>query len=133
ARLVKEIRDVPVLLGGSHVSAIPEAMLRDPHVDFIIRGEGEKPLVDFLNEWLSGAPRWESVANLGWKQDGRLILNELQENFPIEELPIPDLSDFRLEDYRYAGKPLAFLVTSRSCPHRCSFCSVHATFGFRYR
>ncbi len=28
---------------------------------------------------------------------------------------------------------MVFLVTSRSCPHRCSFCSVHATFGTRYR
>jgi radical SAM superfamily enzyme YgiQ (UPF0313 family) len=28
---------------------------------------------------------------------------------------------------------MAFLVTSRSCPHRCSFCSVHRTFGTRYR
>jgi radical SAM superfamily enzyme YgiQ (UPF0313 family) len=28
---------------------------------------------------------------------------------------------------------MAFMITSRSCPHKCSFCSVHTTFGTNYR
>ncbi|MBU0504648.1 radical SAM protein, partial [bacterium] len=56
-----------------------------------------------------------------------------QENYPIEDIPMPDLSDFKAEDYLFARKPMAFMVTSRGCPHRCSFCSVHATFGYKYR
>jgi radical SAM superfamily enzyme YgiQ (UPF0313 family) len=35
--------------------------------------------------------------------------------------------------YALAGKPMTFMVTSRSCPHKCSFCSVHTTFGTNYR
>src|SRR5258706_6220280 len=31
------------------------------------------------------------------------------------------------------GKPMTFMITSRSCPHKCSFCSVHTTFGTDYR
>jgi radical SAM superfamily enzyme YgiQ (UPF0313 family) len=28
---------------------------------------------------------------------------------------------------------MTFMITSRSCPHKCSFCSVHTTFGEKYR
>ena len=38
-----------------------------------------------------------------------------------------------LATYTLAGKPLTFMITSRSCPHKCSFCSVHTTFGHDYR
>jgi radical SAM superfamily enzyme YgiQ (UPF0313 family) len=55
------------------------------------------------------------------------------ENFPIDDLPIPDLSDFPPTSYTFSGKPMTFMITSRSCPHKCSFCSVHTTFGTDYR
>jgi len=123
---------VPILLGGSHVSAEPERMLEHPAVDFVIRGEGERPFVEFLRVFREGGS-WESVPNLGWKDRGISRLNPLGENFPLQELPPPDFGDFLPNTYDYCGKPMAFLVTSRSCPHRCSFCSVHRTFGFDYR
>ncbi len=62
-----------------------------------------------------------------------LSFNPVQDNFPIDELPIPDLSDFAPATYALAGKPMTFMITSRSCPHKCSFCSVHTTFGTDYR
>ncbi len=129
---LKAALGVPVLMGGSHVSALPERVLADAAVDFVIVGEGEKPIVEFLREF-SGSKNWSQVSNLGWKKDGQLIFNKRQDNFPIEELPEPDLSDLNLQNYLYDKKPLSFVVTSRSCPHRCTFCSVHQTFGFRYR
>ena len=55
AEAVKKALDVPVLLGGSHVSAAPEQMLGHPAVDWIIRGEGEKPLVELLRALLQGS------------------------------------------------------------------------------
>jgi len=51
----------------------------------------------------------------------------------LEALPMPDLSDFTPKSYTLTGKPLTFMITSRSCPHKCSFCSVHTTFGTDYR
>jgi len=62
-----------------------------------------------------------------------MVLNALADNFPIDDLPFPDLSDFAPATYTLAGKPMAFMITSRSCPHKCSFCSVHTTFGAAYR
>ncbi|MSR78047.1 MAG: B12-binding domain-containing radical SAM protein [Candidatus Omnitrophica bacterium] len=132
AEEIKKRIPVSILAGGSHVSACPEQMLAHPAIDFIIRGEGEKPLVEFLKAWIAGQS-FENVSNLGFKKEGQLILNSLQENYEFEKLPHPDLSDLSPAAYLYERRPLSFVITSRSCPHRCTFCSVHKTFGLRFR
>ncbi|WP_061248220.1 B12-binding domain-containing radical SAM protein [Leptospira alstonii] len=132
AEAVKKVLDVPILMGGSHVSACPTLMLSNPNVDFIIRGEGEKPICDFLKEFQTDK-RYALVDSLGWKENGKLRLNPVGENFSIPELPPPDLSSLSKEHYLFEGRPMRFIITSRSCPHRCSFCSVHTTFGTKYR
>lgn len=132
ARKIKEHHSAPVLMGGSHVSASPVSVLEDPAVDFIIRGEGEKPLVEFLRAYGSGRSL-ESVPNLGFKRSGRIVLNGMEENYPLNALPPPDWSDLDHDLYRYGGKRLCFISTSRGCPHRCAFCSVRTVFGPQYR
>ena len=94
--------------------------------------KARKPFVEFLRRLQNHQPV-ETVANLAYKRHGEFVLNPIEDNFPIEELPMPDLSDFTPASYTLAGKPLTFMITSRSCPHKCSFCSVHTTFGTDYR
>jgi radical SAM superfamily enzyme YgiQ (UPF0313 family) len=131
ARVKKHLR-MPVVVGGSHASAVPESMLASPSVDYVIRGEGEKPLVELLR-YLRGENDIASVPNLSYKRNGVHCSNPMGENFPLDELPFPDLSDTAPSTYQFAGKPMTFMITSRSCPHKCSFCSVHTTFGTNYR
>ncbi len=95
AARVKRRLKVPVLIGGSHASAAPESLLSSPHVDYIIRGEGEKPFVEFLR-FLRGQRRIEEVPNLAYKKDGEVYFNPVADNLPLDDLPIPDLSDFQL-------------------------------------
>jgi radical SAM superfamily enzyme YgiQ (UPF0313 family) len=132
AARVKKHLGIPVVVGGSHASALPESMLASPFVDYVIRGEGEKPLVELLR-YLRGENDVASVANLSYKRNGRHCSNPIGENFSIDELPFPELSDTSVSAYQIAGKPMTFMITSRSCPHKCSFCSVHTTFGTNYR
>ncbi len=132
AERVKRRFSIPVVLGGSHASAVPASLLSSPHVDFVIRGEGERPVVELLR-FLQGRSSIDDVPNLAYKIDGKLRFNALADNFPIDELPFPDLSDFSPAEYTLARKPMTFMITSRSCPHKCSFCSVHTTFGQDYR
>ncbi len=132
AARVKKASNAIVVIGGSHASAVPESLLASPHVDYVIRGEGEKPLVEFLR-CRQNHQAVEATANLAYKRNGEYVLNPIEDNFPIEELPSPDLSDFTPASYSLAGKALTFMITSRSCPHKCSFCSVHTTFGTEFR
>ena len=132
AARAKKISQAIVVMGGSHASAVPESLLASAAVDFVIRGEGERPFVEFLRCLQDHRPV-EAIANLAFKRHGEVVLNPIEDNFPIEDLPIPDLSDLAPQSYKLAGKPMTFMITSRSCPHKCSFCSVHTTFGTDYR
>jgi radical SAM superfamily enzyme YgiQ (UPF0313 family) len=132
ARQIKKRHPVPILVGGSHVSASPMSILGDPAVDFIIRGEGERPLVELVRALLAGTSLTE-VPNLGYKRNGEPVLNAIGEPYPLNELPFADFSDLPEERYLYQGKPLCFMTTTRGCPHRCTFCSVHLTFGEKFQ
>jgi len=123
---------VPVVVGGSHVSAAPLAVLEDPCVDFVVRGEGERAFVELVRALAQGGSL-ETVPGLGFKKDGEQILNPVEENCELDTLPFADFSDLRRENYTLAGKPLCSLTTSRGCPHRCAFCSVGPSFGPGHR
>src|SRR5205807_5047733 len=98
AARVKRRLKVPVLIGGSHASAAAESLLASPHVDYVIRGEGEKPFVEFLRAAENQACI-EEIPNLAFKRKGEFVFNPTQDNFPIDELPFPDLSDFKPSTY----------------------------------
>ena len=76
AARVKKRLNVPVIVGGSHASAVPESLLSSPNVDYVIRGEGEKAFVEFLR-YLKGQRRIEEVPNLAYKRAMNLFLIRL--------------------------------------------------------
>jgi radical SAM superfamily enzyme YgiQ (UPF0313 family) len=51
------------VIGGSHASAAPQSLLASAHVDYVIRGEGEKPFVEFLRR-RQNHQSVETLANL---------------------------------------------------------------------
>ena len=129
-RLADDLRakGVTVIMGGPHVSFMPEEALS--HCDYVVRGEGESvfpDLVDSLASQQKPAPR----PGLSFKNDeGSLVDGHMAEVVDFESLPSPDFS--------LAGRNPGFetppiVVTSRGCPHNCSFCSVTPLFGRKYR
>ena len=55
--------------GGYFPSLYPAPVLRAPYVDYLVRGQGERTLVDLLGV-LAGRADPASVAGLGWKDGG---------------------------------------------------------------
>jgi len=65
-----------VVLGGPHVTALPEQILRNqPGVDFLIRGKGEEPIIQLI-EAIEGHRPFEFVESLSWRQCGQIIHNQ---------------------------------------------------------
>jgi len=149
ARAIKEVHDCPVVLGGPHVSVLPEESCEKPYVDIVARGEGEDTWIDISNrleDYLKDQPTYstaefmdpaknifEGCTGVTYKtSDGRI--NNTMDRSPIadlDSLPWPAYSHFKMEHYTNL-QPTADLVdgarsfsimTSRGCPYRCTFCS----------
>lgn len=118
------------ILGGVHITALPQNLPTD--VDIGVIGEGEQTLRDLIQAILSARelPRPEvlkKIAGIVFWEEGRLRQTEARENLPqIDEVPFPDRSAF----IRNIGT--AYLMTSRGCPYTCSFCVIPGvTKGYR--
>ena len=132
---------IPVILGGPHVTFLPDEALA--HGDLVVRGEGEGAMDALLDLWSHGHvaatdPRHAAVPNLSWKDGAGVIRhNELAPWITdLDALPVPDFSlAGGTADCVIGGKRTVMVQTSRGCPFDCSFCSVTGMFGkkFRYR
>lgn len=123
----------PVIMGGPHVTFLPEEALG--HCDWVMIGEGETAFPLFL-ETLRSHGDWTKVPNLAWRQGGELRRSEANVPFvELDSLPAPDFSLVKGETLYMSGKRVVPVQTSRGCPFDCSFCSVTGMFGrkFRYR
>jgi len=107
---------IPIIVGGPHVSVLREAVLKEcPDIDFGIVGEGERVLVEFCK----GEIPLEEIPGLLYRRNGEVVSGpppELQ--MDLDSIPFPRYKNFQLK--RYARERT--LVTSRGCPYRCIFC-----------
>lgn len=132
---------IPVILGGPHVTFLPDEALA--HAELVVRGEGEQAMSALLDLWTDGyvkAPDadYARVPNLSWRDAaGAIRHNPLAPWIAtLDNLPVPDFSlADGTADCRFGGKQTVMVQTSRGCPFDCSFCSVTGMFGkqFRYR
>jgi len=121
---------VVIILGGAHVSAIPERTLEAfPSIDFGIVGEGELSLFELLARLEDGRPI-DDVAGLAFRRDGRVCANPRAPYIDdLDALPppawdlLPDFPHrFQPSIFSYPRTPVATLITSRGCPFSCTFC-----------
>ncbi|MBI2844211.1 MAG: radical SAM protein [Armatimonadetes bacterium] len=118
---------VPVVLGGSHTTFLPEEALR--HADYCVRGEGEETLIELVDALESGAEP-VGINGLSYRRGEEIVHNPARGLIrDLDSLPFPDLSMIR-QNERMTIKPIS---TSRGCPFDCNFCSVTRMFGRGYR
>jgi anaerobic magnesium-protoporphyrin IX monomethyl ester cyclase len=116
---------VKTVVGNVHATFCWEELLRDPNVDFVVRGEGEATMADLVRA-LAAGEGWERIAGLAWRKDGVPVSNAPR---PLAQdldafRPAWDLVDWPLYWYRPSPEGrLAIASSARGCGQRCSFCS----------
>jgi radical SAM superfamily enzyme YgiQ (UPF0313 family) len=122
---------IPVIMGGPHVTYLAEEALG--HADFVIRGEGERALMELIDARENGGD-YSEVSNLSYRKNREIIHNPKQplaDN--LDSLPYPDFSLLKRDQPTKGGRSTIPVLTSRGCPFDCSFCSVTGMFGKKYR
>lgn len=131
AKMIKELDGNAIItVGGIHPTVEPEEALNTGYIDCVVRGEGEKALLEFLNRARKGDIGFEDTKNTVYKdKQGKIIYNEIEkESFDINELPIFPYHLFNRDKY-----DLGFILSSRGCPFNCIFCSQRAITKGKYR
>ncbi len=145
-RLVENIRKympcVKIVLGGVHPTVLPDETLAETGADFIVRGEGEKIIVNLANALFYYDQPLDGVRGITFYDGGEIRSNpdesliEDLDSIPYpawEMIPPVFYSSYTMQLYK--RRPVvATILTSRGCPFGCSFCAsrVHGK-KIRYR
>jgi radical SAM superfamily enzyme YgiQ (UPF0313 family) len=116
--------DVPVVLGGSHPSFLPESSLEQTGADFVVMGEGEETLADLIRRIEAGDTRYADIPGLAYRDASGSIVTTAPRPLidDLDSLPFPDRESlYRPDSYR--SDDMGMIMTSRGCPFNCTFCS----------
>lgn len=149
ATAIKSIKDIPVVLGGPHVSVLPAESVERPEVDIVVRGEGEAvwiKICEIVERAKRNNPAFTARDLLDPQAqllDGLLgisyVTTDGQERHnpdhppiaDLDTLPFPAYHHFKMDRYTNLqpatdavdGAKSFSVMTSRGCPYRCTFCS----------
>lgn len=138
AQKIKLAGDYTTIIGGPHVSSLPQETMQEGCFDYGVIGEGEQTIVELANAITSGdAGKISKIHGIifrngsgTFRTQARTYIENLDElPFPARHL-LPSLDHYTYLYYKYS--PTATIVTSRGCPYQCTFCD-HSVFGYRIR
>jgi len=122
---------VKVLIGGPHVSFMPEEALE--YADIVAIGEGENMILPLI-EALEGKRDLSTVPGIAYLVDGKMHKTEpVKPVMDLDELPTIDFSLLQGGLQKGFISTIVPVMTSRGCPFNCSFCAVTKMFGHKYR
>jgi len=116
-----------VVMGGPHASVVPEDVLEDKNVDFVVIGEGEYTFLE-LAEALAAGANIENIKGIAYRKDNKIIFSgERNNNGDLDNIPLPVRHLLPMHLYsasvvRSRRNPALHMVSSRGCPYNCSFC-----------
>jgi anaerobic magnesium-protoporphyrin IX monomethyl ester cyclase len=144
------------ILGGPHLTLLPDESMQRPEVDLVVRGEGEDTIVQVASNLASliangkwqmanrespqrfGRAMWSRIAGLSFRDENGDIVHNSSRSLrkDLDGIPFPAHHLFKIE--RYANlqpitdglnlKARAYtIVTSRGCPYNCIYCSKAVT------
>ncbi len=127
ARKVREKHpDCLTVWGGIHPTTVPEEVISQDVVDFLVIGDGELPMVKLLDA-LGNGQKFDDIPNLWFKQNGTVKKGAHSFLAKGNEFPEPDKTIF--ENF-IPIKEYYLTVSNKGCIQKCSFCSENFKFDF---
>ena len=135
SRMVREKlgKEVTIVFGGPHPSALPKESLLESDFDIVAIGEGDETIVE-----IAEGKKLSDVRGIYYKERDEILSTSAPERIKdLDSLPFPALDLFDIERYKCSKivsrkTPMCDLMTSRGCVFNCSFCGKR-TFGRSFK
>jgi len=142
--LQERLPEVLVILGGKHVSVVPDDIYEgtQPVFDLAVIGEGEQTLLEIMRTleqhgskrgFLEDVAALEDIRGIAFQRNGRLVKTAPRPFIEdLDSLPLPARDLLPIHRYkpvgnRYKRLPAFSMVAIRGCPYPCTFCSEART------
>lgn len=141
AQMIKKAdKKIKILLGGPHLTALPEETMRKfPYFDIGVLGEADITIGELL-EALDSNSDLSNIKGLIYKKGNKFIKTAPRDFIKdLDTLPmpaydlLPDITKYYMPPANSLYRlPSASIITSRGCPMQCTFCA-NVVFGNRCR
>jgi anaerobic magnesium-protoporphyrin IX monomethyl ester cyclase len=136
AKAIKAAKpDCKIIVGGWHASYMPDSLLDNPEIDYVVMGEGERAITQLATAIVSGKEEIIStIPGVAYKRLGKTIKNQPQFIENMDEIPYPARHLLPLELYDRTieflnAKPADVMSISRGCVFNCGFCETRKLWG----
>jgi radical SAM superfamily enzyme YgiQ (UPF0313 family) len=143
-RIKTELPKKIVVFGNVHAMVYAKEYLSSSCCDAVVHGEGEYVFLDIIRVVESGSKDFTNIKEVSCMFNGSVVGNRcdgLVSNLSVLPKPARDLVDRKWYNFAPISN-LAFsggkndigkhLFTSRGCPNRCTFCTVHRSMKVRF-
>lgn len=126
-RAIKNVCNVPIIVGGAHATALPESLL-EVGADYVVMGEGELTIIELVDAILTKSSPVENIKGISFMLGNRLVKTKRRQMIEdINSLPLParhllPMHKYKTSEARANRNPSHSMIVSRGCPGACSFC-----------
>ena len=138
AKHLKEYdKNLPIVMGGPHVSAMYHEALGTGYVDYVVIGEGELTALELIDYLKTGRPEIENILGLAYIDKNMIVKRNNNRPFirDLDTLPEPARHLLPMDHYTLFDKPIKIIhiMASRGCPYGCIYCTTSYFWGRIYR
>ena len=136
AKAIKQAQpNCKIVVGGWHASYMPDSLLANPEIDYVVMGEGERAITQLATAITNGNElAAATIPGVSCKRNGESIKNQPKFIENMDEIPYPARHLLPLELYDRTiefldAKPADVLSISRGCVFNCDFCETRKLWG----
>ena len=137
AKAIKELSpSCKVVAGGWHASYMPDTMLQNPEIDYVVMGEGENAMVQLATLITNGNDEKAiaKIPGVACRLKGKIVKNPPNIITDVDSIPYPARHLLPMQIYdRQIGylsvKPVDVVNVIRGCPYDCAYCETKNLWG----
>lgn len=137
---------IPIVIGGIHPTVFARDILNKySDIDYCVLGEGESSFLELVESLINNRSV-ETIDGIAFRDKGIIKVNPKTSFITnLDALPFIDYGVLAIEEYYsmdtsnwYSPKGIKIghpfpIISSRSCPQKCTFCSMWLVHGANFR